>query len=96
MIDPRVATAVADLYRQADGFLPHLLTLQVIAHGGGDCWEPPSKAALKRALRRPKDGGVMSDGDLNSTVHHAVSMGLLDSSSTPARLALNTGGGESL
>ena len=93
MIDTKVATELAEEFRQAGGFQPFLLALQTIAHGAGDCWEPPSKAALKRALRRPKDDSILTDSDLDAVIRHAVAMGLLTSESTPARLALD--GGES-
>lgn len=91
MINSTTATPVAEHYRQRDGFHPFLLTLQVLAHGAGDCWEPPSKAALKRALRRFKDESVLSDSDLDAVIRHCVSMGLLSAESTPARLILAGG-----
>lgn len=94
MIDTKAATELAEKFRQAGGFQPFLLVLVVLAHGEGDCWEPPSKAALKRSLRRPKDDTELSDKDLDAVIRHAVSMGLLTAGSTPARLVLNTGRGE--
>lgn len=95
MIDSKVATELAEKFRQAGGFQPFLLALVVLAHGTGDYWEPPSKAALKRSLRRPKDHTALSDSDLDAIIRHAVAMGLLSSGSTPARLLLDSGRGES-
>lgn len=94
MIDTKAATELAEKFRQAGGFQPFLLALVVLAHGEGDCWEPKSKAALKRSLRRPKDDTELSDKDLDAVIRHAVAMGLLTAGSTPARLVLNTGPGE--
>ncbi len=82
---------MADSFRLADGFLPFLLALQVLARGDGECWEPLSRAALKRALRRPRDGVLIGDKDLDATLRHAVAMGLLSAGSTPARLVLAGG-----
>lgn len=85
------ALAMAESYRLADGFHPFLLALQVLARGDGECWVPSSRAALKRALLRPKDEALIHDKDLDATVRHAVALGLLSASSTPARLVI-TGG----
>ena len=88
MIDTKTATELTERFRQAGGFRPFLLVLLVLAHGEGGTWEPPSKAALKRSLRRPNDDGLIGKKDLDATVRHAVSMGLLSAGSTPGRLLL--------
>lgn len=95
MIDRKTATSVAEGFRLANGWHPFLLALQVIVHADETgTWEPPSKAALKRSLRRPKDDTELSDKDLDAVIRHAVAMGLLTAGSTPDRLVLNTGRGE--
>lgn len=95
MINTETATSVAEGFRLANGWHPFLLALQVIANGDETgTWEPKSKAALKRSLRRPKDDTELSDKDLDAVIRHAVAMGLLTAGSTPARLVLNTGRGE--
>ena len=95
MIDYKTAISVAEGFRLANGWHPFLLALQVIANGDeSGVWEPPSKAALKRSLRRPKDDTALSDKDLDAVIRHAVSMGLLTAGSTPACLVLDTGRGE--
>lgn len=92
MINTDTATAAAEGFRLANGWHPFLLTLQVIVHADeSGTWEPPSKAALKRSLRRPKDASTISDKDLDAVIRHGIAMGLLSSESTPARLVLDTG-----
>lgn len=88
MIDSTTAARLADRHRATNGFLPFILTLAVIAHGAGDCWEPASKLALKRALRRPKDESILGDKSLEAVVRHAVAMHLLSPESTTEKLTL--------
>jgi len=86
-----VAADVADHYRKAGGFRPFLLALLVLAHGVGDCWETPSKAAVRRALTRPKDDEPCSEDDAEAALGHAVAMGLAAEGSTLRRITLSGG-----
>jgi hypothetical protein len=91
-ITPAVALALH--YRQAGGFRPMLLALLGLAYGVGDSWEPPSMAALKRALTRPGDETACSTDDAEAAIAHAVAMGLLAEESTISRLVLAGGEAE--
>lgn len=92
MIDPKVAATVAEQYRLAGGFRPFLITLLAVAHGDGQAWEPPSKAALRRALTRPNDETTCSEDDAQSALDHAMAMGLVGEGSNLRRIALLSSG----
>lgn len=92
MIDPKVAATVAEQYRLAGGYRPFLLALLAVAYGDGQAWEPASKAALRRALTRPKDEELCSEADAQAALDHAVAMGIIGEGSHLRRIALLSSG----
>lgn len=91
MIDPKMAADAAENYRAVNGYRPMLLALLAVAHGDGDCWEPPSKAHVKRKLTRPRDEFPCNEEDLETTIILAAAQGLLAEGSTAYRLELAGG-----
>lgn len=91
MIDAKRIEDMADHYREAGGMRPLLLVLLILAHGEGDAWEPPSKAALRRALTRPGDEWPCTPKELDTALHLARGWGLIDQASTERRLILAGG-----
>ncbi|MGP5033818.1 hypothetical protein ACTXKE_02690 [Brachybacterium alimentarium] len=94
MIDRPTALQLAEAYRLAGGYRPFLLTLWVLAHAEGECWEPPSKAYVKRKLTRPRDEFDCSDAELETAVAIAVAHGLLGEGSTIYAMTLNLDEGQ--
>lgn len=90
MIDEATAIEVAERYRQANGFRPFLLGLLALAYGDGASWEPASKAAVRRALTRPRDEELCSEADAQAALEHAVAMGIIGEGSHLRHIILLT------
>lgn len=86
------AVQAVEAMREAGAVRPYLLAAWalVMADETG-VWEPPSKAALRRALTRPGDEWTCTPKELTTALVLARGWGLIDQASTERRLILAGG-----